>query len=136
MKDKKRFFIGGLILTMILAMAVTFAGCGGGGDTKTLEDYVNSDSEAMDQIDALQQDGMEVNIKGNTVTYTYTFPDTYEGSNVDLMKSSLEGAMKEAGSEFTKVSDTLEEESGVKEVTIKVVYLNGDGSELYSSEYK
>ena len=43
MKIAKKILTSGIVVSLLLAMAVMFAGCGG---PETLEEYINSDEEA------------------------------------------------------------------------------------------
>lgn len=121
-----------LILSLVLAMSVALTGCGG---PATLEEFVNSDSEAMQALESLNSDGLTVEVKENTVIYTYQYDQTFDSSVIDAMKGSIESTMNNSASTFTTMADTLEEQSGIEEVNVKVVYLNGDGSEIFSKEY-
>ena len=50
MKIAKKILTSGIVVSLLLAMAVMFAGCGG---PETLEEYINSDEEAKSTIDSL-----------------------------------------------------------------------------------
>lgn len=114
-------------LTIILMLA--FAGC---GSASTLEEYINSDSEAMEQIETLSENsGLEVNIKDNTLTYTYKFDQTFTDDQLKLIKTSTETM----DSSMEQLVVSLEDESGISDVTIVVEYLDKDGSEIFKKEY-
>ncbi len=87
MKTSKKILQVSLILSLLMAMTLMFAGCGG---PETLEEYVNSDSE----------------------------------SQITKLSSTFESA-----------ATTLEEGSGIDDVTVKVVYVDGAGTEIYSAEF-
>ena len=114
-------------------MMVLFTGCGGG--TETLEDYVNSNDEIKTEIESYSQDGMTVKVEGNVLTYEYQYPDTYDESMVEEMKTQFESAMESVSSTFENIGTTLEEETEIDGITVRVTYLNGDGSEIYSQDF-
>ena len=133
MKTLKKTLVVSIVMSMLLAMALMFSGCGGGDET--LEDFVNSNTEAKEQIDSLSTNGMTIDISGNTLTYTYAYTQTFEPDMAELMGDQLEEAMSSMDSTFESVADTLEEESGIEGITVKVVYEDAAGTELYSEEF-
>lgn len=133
MKTLKKTLVVSIVMSMLLAMALMFSGCGGGDET--LEDFVNSNTEAKEQIDSLSTNGMTIDISGNTLTYTYAYSQTFEPDMAELMGDQLEEAMSSMDSTFESVADTLEEESGIEGITVKVVYEDAAGTELYSEEF-
>ena len=78
---------------------------------------------------------MKVDITDNTLTYTYTYNQTFTGDTLEKMEEELEKAMEEQSSTFENIGTTLEKESGVSDVKVVVEYLNKDGSEIYSEEF-
>ena len=112
MKATKKIITSGIILSLIMAMALLFAGCG--SSPETLEEYINSDSEAQE---------------------TYTYDQTFDADTIAAMAPELESAMNSMESTFTGVAADLEEGSGITGVTVKVVYQDAAGTEIYSSEY-
>lgn len=132
MKKLKRFFATGVVLSLILAMAIAFSGCGG---PETLEEYVNSDEEAKASIESMSTSGMTIDITGNTLTYTYTYPQTYDAATIEAMEEQIESAMDSMESTFESIGDTLEEESGIDDITVKVIYEDGAGTVIFSEDY-
>ena len=92
MKATKKIITSGIILSLIMAMAMLFAGCG--SSPETLEEYINSDSEAQETIDSLSSDGMNVDVKGNVVTFTYTYDQTFDEDTIAAMKPEMESALQ------------------------------------------
>lgn len=132
MKALKKFLTGSIILSLIMAMAVMLSGC---GEPETLEEYVNNDSEAKQQIESMSSSGMDIDITDNTLTYTYTYDQTFDDATIQLMKPEMESAMSSMSSTFEGVADSLEEGSGIENITVKVIYKDAAGTEIYSSEY-
>lgn len=132
-KDTLRNSLFVTMSVLLIAVMVLFTGCGG---TETLEDYVNSNEEVKTQIESYSgQDGMSVKVEENVLTYEYKYEDTYDESMIDEMKAQFEETMGSMGSTFESIGTTLEEESGIKDITVRVTYLNGDGSEIYSEDF-
>ncbi|MGN0658710.1 MAG: DUF4854 domain-containing protein [Emergencia sp.] len=125
------------VLAMVFSVTVTLTGC---GEPSTLEEYINSDADAKEAIESMNsstdEGGMTVEVKGNSIIYTYQFADTIEADLLDDVKAQFEQYMESAGSTFENIASTMEEESGIDGITVKVIYLNGDGSEIYSKEYE
>ena len=134
MKRSRKLLTSGIILTLIMAMAIMFSGCG--SEPATLEDYINSDSEAQEMIDSMgSTSGMSIDVTDNTLTYTYAYDQTFDDATKELMSTELENAMSSMGSTFESLVDTLEEGSEISGITVRVVYTDAEGTELYSAEY-
>ena len=130
MKNKK--LISGLLIVMLLAMTALFAGCGG---PSTLEEWISSDSEAQATLEEMSTDELDVTVEGNTLVYTYTYAQVIDASLVDAVSQQLDETITNSSSTFTNVADTLEEESGIDGITVQVIYLNGDGTELLNKTF-
>ena len=76
---------------------------------------------------------------GNALVYEYQFTDEYDLSDEDIKQSVLD-ALKEGceenASTFEDIADTLESEVGLSGVHVRLVYLNGDGSEIYTHDFE
>jgi len=131
---KKKTLLTSLLLILMMAVMVVFTGCGGGPET--LEDYINSDAEAQEEIDALaESSGMEIDITDNTLTYVYSYDQTFDEAMIEQMAAQFESTMDSMSSTFEGVASTLEEETGIEDITVKVVYQDGAETEIYSVEY-
>ena len=73
------------------------------------------------------------------LVYEYQFTDEYDLSDEDIKQSVLD-ALKEGceenASTFEDIADTLESEVGLSGVHVRLVYLNGDGSEIYTHDFE
>lgn len=133
MKKSSKAIITALILSLVLSMSVVLTGCGG---PSTLEEFVNSDAEAKQSLEELNTNDLAVEVKENTIIYTYTYEQTFDSSVVSALSGTIESTLDDSSASFISMADTLEKESGIEEVTVKIIYLNGDGSEIFSKEYK
>ena len=129
---KNRKLITGLLIVMLLAMTALFTGC---GEPATLEEWIANDSEASATLEEMSTDELEVTVEGNTLVYTYTYDQVIDSSLTDAVSLQLDQSITSSASTFTDVADVLEEESGIDGVTVQVVYLNGDGTELLNKTF-
>lgn len=116
------------------------------GDTEfaTLADYL-ADPDVKASIDAeienQTDDSMTIKVyaDGNALVYEYQFTDEYDLSD-DATKQSVQDALKEGceenASTFEDIANTLESEVGLSGVHVRLVYLNGDGSEIYTHDFE
>lgn len=97
-----------------------------GGNTSSTSAESSSSSEAASE-------------DGNALVYEYQFTDEYDLSDEDIKQSVLD-ALKEGceenASTFEDIADTLESEVGLSGVHVRLVYLNGDGSEIYTHDFE
>lgn len=124
-----------LMLAMVMSVSMFMTSCS--SEPSTLEEYVAQDSDLQEQLDSLasSQEGMTVEIKENQIIYTYTYPDQIAEDILDDVKAQFESAMESMGSTFESIASSCEEETGITGITVKVSYLNNDGSEIYTQEY-
>lgn len=121
-----------LLVTSILALA----GCGG---TKTLEEYVNSDSDVQQELSDLESslgNGGSITVKENNIELIYKYDQTFDEATATAMKPQLEQAMNSMESQFQGMIDDLKEDSGIDDVSMTIVYQDANGTELYSNTYQ
>ncbi len=134
MKGKR---ILAIIVGLVLVMAMMLSACS--KEPETLENYISKDSEAADQInEAADSAGLDVQITGNDVIYTYDLKN-FEGLDAELAKSetminSLTQALESSGTTFTSLCSQLEEESKIEGIRIIVNY-NYDGETLVTKTF-
>lgn len=110
----------------------------------TLADYLadptvkaSIDAEIENQTD----DTMTIRVyaDGNALVYKYQFTDEYDLSD-EATKQSVQDALKEGceseAETFENIASTLESEVGLSGVHVRLVYLNGDGSEIYTHDFE
>lgn len=125
----------GVIISLMIVMIIMLSGCG--SQPSTLEEYISNDEEAMTTLESVSSstEGLEVDVEDNTIIYTYTYDNTLDSSMIESVSQQLEKAIDSSESTFRSMADTLEEESGIDGITIRVIYLNNDGTELVNKEY-
>lgn len=134
----KRKGIFAVLLIMMLASALFMTACGssgggGGSDApQTLEEYAQQNSEVQKSIDeATAGSDVEVEIKGNEVIYTFELSKmegyTEEVANDPTVVDNLQSALNNAGSTFGGIAKSLEEATGIGNISVTVIYTyNGE----------
>ena len=117
-------------IMLLVTSTLALAGCGG---TKTLEEYVNSDSDVQQE---LLGNGGSITVKENNIELIYKYDQTFDEATATAMKPQLEQAMNSMESQFQGMIDDLKEDSGIDDVSMTIVYQDANGTELYSNTYQ
>lgn len=123
-------------IMLLVTSTLTLAGCGG---TKTLEEYVNSDSDVQQELSDLESslgNGGSITVKENNIELIYKYDQTFDEATATAMKPQLEQAMNSMESQFQGMIDDLKEDSGIDDVSMTIVYQDANGTELYSNTYQ
>ena len=120
-------------MALLLAMSLLLAGCGEAATN--LEEYVKSNEELAQEIEACSISGMNIDIAGNDLTYTYKYDQTLDEATAAIMKSELEKAMSTMDPTFESVRDTLIEETGFSDISVIIIYTDGNDTVLYEKAY-
>lgn len=123
-------------IMLLVTSTLALAGC---GDTKTLEEYVNSDSDVQQELSDLESslgNGGSITVKENNIELIYKYDQTFDEATATAMKPQLEQAMNSMESQFQGMIDDLKEDSGIDDVSMTIVYQDANGTELYSNTYQ
>ena len=123
-------------IMLLVTSTLALAGCGG---TKTLEEYVNSDSDVQQELSDLESslgNGGSITVKENNIELIYKYDQTFDEATATAMKPQLEQAMNSMESQFQGMIDDLKEDSGLDDVSMTIVYQDANGTELYSNTYQ
>lgn len=123
-------------IMLLVTSTLALAGCGG---TKTLEEYVNSDSDVQQELNDLESslgNGGSITVKENNIKLIYKYDQTFDEATATAMKPQLEQAMNSMESQFQGMIDDLKEDSGIEDVSMTIVYQDANGTELYSNTYQ
>lgn len=123
-------------IMLLVTSTLALAGCGG---TKTLEEYVNSDSDVQQELSDLESslgNGGSITVKENNIELIYKYDQTFDEATTTAMKPQLEQAMNSMESQFQGMIDDLKEDSGIDDVSMTIVYQDANGTELYSNTYQ
>lgn len=129
----KKISVKIVISALILALMLAFAGCGG---PSTIQEYIESSDEAQQQIsDTEKSSGCDIDVKDNAMTVTYKYDETYSKDQVKAIKKEMEKLVPDMAGDLEDSISDIKEESGIEDITMTIVFLNGDGSEIYSKEF-
>ena len=117
---------------MAFMMMFTLVGCG----AKTLEDIVKEDTNVKEQIESMAVGGLEVAVKDNQIIYTYTYDQTFEKEALKAVKPEIEKIMTSTDSIYENMVEQVESATKLDDVSIKIVYNNGDGNTIYENSYE
>lgn len=123
-------------IMLLVTSTLALAGCGG---TKTLEEYVNSDSDVQQELSDLESslgNGGSITVKENNIELIYKYDQTFDEATATAMKPQLEQAMNSMESQFQGMIDDLKGDSGIDDVSMTIVYQDANGTELYSNTYQ
>lgn len=123
-------------IMLLVTSTLALAGCGG---TKTLEEYVNSNSDVQQDLSDLESSlgtGGSISVKENNIKLIYKYDQTFDEATATAMKPQLEQAMNSMESSFQGLVDDLKEDSGIDDVSMTIVYQDANGTELYSNTYQ
>ena len=135
-KNMKKVITLVAAIMLLVTSTLALAGCGG---TKTLEEYVNSDSDVQQELSDLESslgNGGSITVKENNIELIYKYDQTFDEATATAMKPQLEQAMNSMESQFQGMIDDLKEDSGIDDVSMTIVYQDATGTELYSNTYQ
>ena len=76
----------------------------------------------------------DIEVKENTMTYTFDIGGSYEGEEKDALAEQLKSTMDSMSSTFESSKELIEKETDV-DVEMVIVYVDGDGNEIYSATF-
>lgn len=106
----------------------------------TVEKYFSEHPDVLDEIKkSFNEDEdysgvaeLDVTAEGNTLSYIYTFKETYPEENLEAFRADLKESMEgEIADDMSQRVPLMEKEFGVKGLKIYMEYRNGDGSVIY-----
>lgn len=105
----------------------------------TLEDYFNEHPDELEDIKkSVNEDesynevvDIDVDVKDNTLSYIYTFKQTFSDEQIESFKPDLQESMEgEVTDQMKEKIGDIEKGYGVKGVKMYMEYRNGDGSKI------
>ena len=85
--------------------------------------------------DTEKSSGCDIDVKDNAMTVTYKYDETYSKDQVKAIKKEMEKLVPDMAGDLEDSISDIKEESGIEDITMTIVFLNGDGSEIYSKEF-
>lgn len=102
----------------------------------TLDAWVNSE-EATTVVDYmnenLQGQSVAFEADGDVFSMVFTLEETMEVA--DGAQEAMSQLFESQKTMFESIRDQLIEETGNSNISVRVVYINGDGSEIFSTEF-
>lgn len=128
-----------LLSLCVCVLAFTACGKGSGKDFDTVKDYLESDdvqAQIKEILDATEGSEMKMEITADdtSLIYTYTFKTAVELT--PELEEYFEGAYEEQKSTIDEVITEMKKLIDVDNPSVVFRYLNPDGTEISSHEYK
>lgn len=123
-----------LSVAIVTSMMFTVTACG----KVTLEEWTTS-KEAVTTIETMNQSyasqGMSAAFEadGDVLSMVLTLEDTIEVS--EETQAAMGQALDSQSSVFEAMRDELVKKTGNENVVLRIVYMNGDGTEIYTHEF-
>ena len=119
----------------LLAVVLILAGCGGTSSV-SLEEYLSENEDVMTELKASLPENVDCTVSENTVIYTCDMGVRLDDATAGTYSKSLE---ENLGAELDKDMPgnvkELERNSGINGLTIRVIYADSKGKEIYTVEY-
>ena len=124
------------LVTLIAVAAMGAAFLSSCGSAKTLEAVVESNSDVKKEInDVATSSGMDVDIKDNTCTFTYTIDEDLDENMITLYAETFKGMENDLAAQFSKLVGELEDETKIDGIVLKVVYKAKSGDTIYEGSF-
>lgn len=129
MAVSKRKSLYMILLSMVLTLGMLLTSCA--EKPGNIEELVSSDEDIQQEIQsAAENAGMTVEIKGNEIIYSYDLASvegaTEEALKDEAMIKTLQSALDDQKSIFSKLCKDIETETEISGVTATVNYTYGD----------
>ena len=105
---------------------------------KTLEEFVEKSDSAKEELsqisDSMSNDLMDgtMEVVGDDIIIKLTFKETYDEKYFDEMSKAMEEKLDDYKETFNDALSEIEKNSGIEDIGLKMVVLNGDGQDIYS----
>ena len=146
-----------LVMALMLSVSAFMCSCGGGSESEsadepegsgelTLEEYFEENPQDLQDIidgakndedmqEALEYMDFDVYAEGNTLYYDYQFKETFDEDKAAQAAEALADSMDENEAIMVSKIDPIETGFGVKDITVHMIYRNGDGTVLAERDY-
>jgi hypothetical protein len=114
------------------------------GGAMTLEDYLANEDIArsvQDELNALVDDDFSIafTAEGNTAIFAYTFGDSYDFSDEQVRAAAAEelaAGVELQRATFETMVDQLQSQLQLADVSMRIIYLAADGTEIYTADFQ
>lgn len=110
---------------------------------KTLSDYfaepgvkeqMDSEMDAAKTAYASTYSDISYEIDGNTIVYIYVFKDAIPEDTIEGIQESLDAELSKSVEDQNLIG-MIEQQSGVKGVSVRYIYRNPDGTDVFNGTY-
>lgn len=125
-----------LAICLVVIMALSITAC---SKSTTLADWVKSD-EVTTLVDSMATDGMKIEFKADgedVLVMCYTYEEQIDLSDEETKNTVVEyfdQALDAQTSTFTNMRDEINKEYKLNVKTVRIQYVNADGTEIYSKD--
>ena len=121
------------MMAMAVMATVLLVGC---GKPTSLEEALQNSESASDKIQEMATDsGVSIEVKENTITYTYNLGRELDEDTKALVVEQLEEKMAGYDDSFIAIAQGLEESTEITGITVEVRYIDSNGAEVYHANY-
>lgn len=142
-KKTSKILLTSIMLVLSLSVMALLTGCGG---TPTLEEYINDNKDEKAAMEAeleksnaiLAKSGMEaaIDIKENTIIYTYKMNQALNDDQIDATKKVLEQSSDAMAAQTKTLTEKLEKESKIEGISFRIIFVDKNDKEIYSKDFK
>ncbi|MDD6190233.1 MAG: hypothetical protein PUB75_01415 [Firmicutes bacterium] len=135
----KKAIRGIVAFAVLICMSAAFAGCGGSNAPASLEAYMTEHPDLVSEIENGLKSGddgkLAVDYSKNCCEITCTYSDTFDETVSKELAAQLEKNSDKYADKCKESIKLIENESGLKGVTISMTFVNGDGTVIWKKEY-
>ena len=140
MKNRAVLF---LLISVMCSLVFCLAGCGSqsketSNETMTLEKYVADNPETKDQLEKQLEDSSndatiyDVEFEGNCMVITGTISIQYSEDDIAATEKYFD-SLSQQNADLQ--IDLIEESTGLTGLTVRYIFLDAEGTEVFSKEY-
>lgn len=125
-----------LLSLVLLTLMMTAAGC---GKYTNLEEYCDKgkiEKETISLLTDLGDEKMKVSIVENQVVYNYSYDDDFSDELREYAMLEIEKNIESMKSDFQRIAKNIEDQTGLQDIQIKLVYTDKSGHVLYKGWFE
>ena len=126
---------------MVMSVTVALTSCSSG--PATLEDYIADHPEEREALEeskssyaSMEGINFDIQVKDNTIIYLFEMENTVNQSIASEMKTAFENLMENSKTMIKAQLVHLEDQTEIDGITLQMLFLNGDDSEIYNETFE
>ena len=123
-----------VITCLVLVLSIALVGCGG-PKVDSMQSIVDELQEDLSAMKSALGDTMDIDITANGSTLIYTFSYLTDIGDPAAIKDDLAVATEQQSSVYEELVTTLKD-AGINSPSVVIEYLDMNGDEIYSKEFK